>query len=225
MKRLLLILLLIPIVFGTVLFAADTSYVLLRVRGTEQVPANMDKGNYFQQQLIAALQHEWRKKPITIVSSEDSEQVAKRQFALVIEINFLEVHINDPIINQQNKSLSRDVHANTYKDEAEDLRKQDANVSAEMIITEKSVTALMRVSASTVKLPDAVVNWSEIIAETYFWENKSATYTGSYQALGIKDVELVRSKPRPVPRQEEVYKGVVKQCINTISGKIPSPLQ
>jgi len=225
MKRLLLLVLLMAVVSGTVLFAADTSYVLLRVRGTEQVPATLDKGHYFQQQLITALQHEWRKKPMVIVSSEDSEQVAKRQFALVIEINFLEVHINDPIINQQNKSLSRDVHANTYKDEAEDLRKQDANVSAEMIITEKAVTALIRVSASTVKLPDAVVNWSEIIAETYMWENKSATYTGSFQALGIKDVELVRSKSRPVPKQEEVYKGVVKQCINTISGKIPNPLQ
>lgn len=225
MKRRLLLLLLMLVVSGTILHAADTSYVLLRVRGAEQVPANLDKGYYFQQQLITAFQHEWRKKPIIIVSSEDSEQVAKKQFALVIEINFIEVQINDPIINQQNKSLSRDVHANTYKDEAEDMRKQDANVSAEMIITEKSVTALMRVSASTVKLPDAVVNWSEIIAETYLWENKSATYTGSFQALGIKDIELVRSKARPVPKKEEVYKGIVKQCVNTISGKIPNTLQ
>lgn len=225
MKRLLLLLWLMPVVCGTILHAADTSYFLLRVRGTEQVPATLDKDHYFQQQLIAALQHEWRKKPIIIVSSEDSEQVAKKQFALVIEVNFLEIYINDPIINQQNKSLSRDVHANTYKDETEDLRKQDANVSAEMIITEKSVTALMRVSASTVKLPDAVVNWSEIVAETYLWENKSATYKGSFQALGIKDIELVRSKSRPVPKQEEIYKEVVKQCVNTISGKIPNSLQ
>ncbi len=225
MKRFLLLLLLMQVVSGTILFASDTSYVLLRIRGTDQVPANLDKGHYFQQQLITALQHEWRRKSMVIVSSEDSEQVAKRQFAFVIEINILEIHVNDPIINQQNKSLSRDVHANTYKDEAEDLRKQEATVSAEMIITEKSVTAIMRLSASTVKLPDAFINWSELIAETYFWENKSATYTGSFQALSTKDIELARSKPRPVPKQEDVYKGVVNQCVNNISGKIANTLR
>ena len=200
--------------------AADTSYIVLRVRGLELVPQGLDKGHFFQQQLMSLLQRELRNKSALIISSDDSEKVAAVQFNFAIEINILELHLNDPIINELNSVLSRDVHSNTYKDEAEDLRKEEARVTAEITITEKLVTGILRINAATLKLPEMSTNWNDVFVESYNWENKSATYTGSLQALGIKEKQLIKARALPVPKQELIYRELVQQFVKKASGKI-----
>ncbi len=203
---------------------ADTSYILLRVRGLELIPEGLDKGHFFQQQLLMLLQRELRNKTSLIIASDDSEKVAAVQFNFAIDINILELHLNDPIINEVNNVLSRDVHSNTYKDEAEDLRKEEARVTAEITITEKLVTGILRINAATLKLPEMSTNWNDLFVESYNWENKSATYTGSLQALGIKEKQLVKTRPKPVPKQETIYRELVLQCIKKASLKIISSM-
>ena len=223
MKGLLFFLLILC--YGDVVFANDTSYILLRIKGIEQVSENWNTNHFFQRQMHDAIQHEVRKKEFVVVLAEDSPEVrTSRQFAFVIEINILEVLVNEPIIYQQNSSLSRDITTNTYKDETEDLRKEHATVTADVTITEKSVSGILRIRVATFKLPDVSVVWGDLLVESYKWENKSATYTGSYQALSLKELELIKTKSKPVPKPENVYRDLVHQCINKSSKKIASSL-
>lgn len=204
--------------------AGDTSYVLLRIHGNDQIAASWDKGNYLEHQFITALQRELRKKELLVLPWADSQRVSSPNLVYIIEINILEAQVNEPITNQRNNFLSRNVHTNTYKDETEDLHKVEATVTAEMIVTEKQVTAILRMRIAVIKLPEAVTSWSELVVESYKWENKSATYTGSVQALTNKELELIRAKPKPIPRQDEVYKEIVKQCVIKSTAKIAAAL-
>ena len=204
--------------------AADTSYVLLRIQGTELIPPELDNGNYLKQQLLTTLHSEWKRRAVVIILSEDSLRVNSTRFNFVIEVKILELHVNAPVILQLNLSVSRDVTTNTYKDESEDLKKEHTTVYADMIITEKSMTALIRMGIYTTKLPEVVTVWSDIFAESFDWENKSATYTGNYQALGSKEIVLTKTQPKPTPKELEVYRTVVRQCINKTSRQIANSI-
>ena len=221
MKRLLYFsILLIQLFFVNKSIAGDSIYILLRIQGAELVPPELDNGNYLKQQLLIALHNEWKRKEVVIILSEDSLRVHSTQFNFVIELKILELHVNPPIVNQQTNSVSRDVTTNTYKDETEDLRKEHTTVYADLTVTEKFMTALLRIAIYTSKLPESVALWSEMVDGSFNWQNKSATYSGSYQALSSKDIFLVKTKPRPAPAEIEVYKDVVRQCINKSSRKI-----
>jgi len=209
---------------ATSVIASDTNFVLLKIRGMELVPEVWDKGAYLQHQIISTMQHEWKRKSFVIITSDDTARYRSIKPKFAIEINILELHINDPVINQQNKMVSRDVTTNNYRDEAEDQRKEHAAVNADMTILEKSQTGILRISVATVNVPEAVTYWSELLVESYNWENKSATYTGSFQALGSKEVLLVRSKERPVPKPEDIYRDMVRQCINKSSSRIANSI-
>ena len=220
-KRLLYFsILLFQLFFFNNVLAGDTSYVLLRIRGIELIPPELDNGHYLKLQLMTTLQNEWRKKAVVLIPSDDSSQVNSRQINFTVEVSIVELHVNEPIISQQTRSVSRDVTSNTYKDEAEDLRKEHTTVYADLTVTEKSMNALLRLSIYTTKFPEAISLWSEIVDGSFTWENKSATYSGSYQALGSKEIVLVKTKPKPAPKEIEVYKDVVRQCINKSSRKI-----
>jgi hypothetical protein len=212
--------LLIQLFFLNNVLAGDTSFVLLRIRGIELIPTELDNGHYLKQQLVTSLQNEWKGKTVILISSDDSLQVASKQINYTIEVNIIELHVNEPIISQQTRSVSRDVTTNTYKDEAEDLRKEHTTVYADLTVTEKSVNALLRLSIYTTKFPETFALWNEVVDGSFNWENKSATYSGSYQALGSKEIVLVKTKPKPAPKEIEVYKDVVRQCINKSSRKI-----
>lgn len=221
MKRLLyLSILLIQLFFVNKSIAGDTTYILLRIQGTELVPPEIDNGSYLKQQLLTALHNEWKRREVVIILSDDSLRVHSTQFNFVIELKILELHVNPPVVNQQTNTVSRDVTTNTYKDETEDLRKEHTTVYADLTVTEKSMNALLRMGIYTSKLPEAVALWSEIVDGSFNWQNKSATYTGSYQALGSKEILLVKTKPRPSPAETEVYKDVIRQCISKSSRKI-----
>jgi len=225
MKRLLYFsLVLLQLISGKPVMAADSSYILLRIKGTEWIPPALDNGHYLQQQLLTTLQNEWKKKPVLIILSSDSSRVQSTQFNFIIEITILELHVNEPIILQQTLPVSRDVTTNTYKDESEDLKKAHTTVYADLTITEKSMTALLRMGIHTTKLPEVVSLWSEIAAESFNWENKSATYTGSNQALGSKEIILTRTKPKPTPKDTDVYRTLVRECINKYSRQIANSI-
>ena len=225
MKRLLCFsLILIQFIFNKPVIAADTSYVLLRIQGTELIPPEIDNGHYLKQQLLTTLHSEWKRKAVVIILSEDSLRVNSTRFDFIIEVKIIELHVNSPIILQQNLSVSRDVTTNTYKDESEDLKKEHTTVYADMTITEKSMTALLRMGIYTTKLPEVVTVWGDIVAESFNWENKSATYTGNYQALGSKEIILTKTKPKSTPKEIEVYRTVVRQCINKISSQIANSI-
>ncbi len=212
--------LLIQLFFLNNVLAVDTSFVLLRIRGIELIPTELDNGHYLKQQLVTSLQNEWKGKTVILISSDDSLQVASKQINYTIEVNIIELHVNEPIISQQTRSVSRDVTTNTYKDEAEDLRKEHTTVYADLTVTEKSMNALLRLSIYTTKFPETFALWNEVVDGSFNWENKSAAYSGSYQALGSKEIVLVKTKPKPAPKEIEVYKDVVRQCINKSSRKI-----
>jgi len=225
MKRLLCFsFVLLQLISGKPVIAADSSYILLRIKGKEWVPPVLDNGHFLQQQILTTLQNEFKKKPVLIILSDDSLQAQSTRFNFIIEVTILELHVNEPVILQQNLSVSRDVTTNTYKDESEDLKKEHTTVYADMIITEKSMSALLRMGIHTTKLPEVVTLWSEIVAESFNWENKSATYTGNYQALGSKEIVLARTKPKPTPKETEVYKAMVRQCINKSSRQIANSI-
>ncbi len=225
MKRLLYFsFVLLQLISVKTVLAADSSYILLRIKGTEWVPPTLDNGHYLQQQILTTLQSEWKKKPVLIILSNDSLRVQSIQFNFIIEVTILELHVNEPVILQQNLPVSRDVTTNTYKDESEDLKKEHTTVYADLIITEKTMTALLRMGIHTTKLPEAVTLWSEIAAESFNWENKSATYTGSNQALGSKEIILTRTKPKPAPKETDVYRMLVRQCINKYSRQIANSI-
>ena len=225
MKRLLFFsFVLLQLISNKTVIASDTSYVLLRIQGTDLVPPELDNGHYLKQQFLTTLHSEWKKKAVVIILSDDSLRVNSTRFNFVIEVKILELHVNAPVILQQNLSVSRDVTTNTYKDESEDLKKEHTTVYADMTITEKSMTALLRLGIYITKIPGAVTVWSEIVAESFNWENKSATYTGNFQALGSKEIILARTKPKPTPKETEVYRTLVRQCINKTSRQIASSI-
>lgn len=215
---------LLQLISGKTVKASDTSYILLRVRGTEIIPQSLDKSHYLQQQLLITFQNEWKRKEVIVILSDDSLRVASTHFNFAIDINVVEVHVNPSIINQQTRTVSRDVTTNTYKDESEDIRKEHATLYADLTVTEKTMTALLRLSVSTIKLPETIPIWNELIAESFNWENKSATYTGNFQALGSKEIVLTRAKPRPAPAETDVYREMVRQCIDKSSRKIANSI-
>ncbi len=202
----------------------DTLYVLIRIKGMELVSGDWNHGDYLQHQLVAALKKDFRKRPAEFIFQTDNAQPIPGQSNYILDLTILELHVNEPVINQQNRSVSRDVTTNTYSDEAEDVRKQHTTVYADMVVYEKSVNAIVRIAVSATRLPELQSGWNEVLAESYKWENKSATYTGNFQAMGSKDIELVRSKARPVPSSDQVYKDMIREIFVKNSRKIVNNL-
>jgi hypothetical protein len=80
-------------------------------------------------------------------------------------------------------------------------------------------------TVSTTHLPEANTIWEEIFTESFKWENNTATYTGSHQALGYKELELVRNKVKPIPTPETIYESLIKHWTDKSSAKIANSLK
>lgn len=205
------------------LMAGDSAFVLVQVHGLTERSASFNKGHFLEKQLISNLKKDLKKMPVRFFTVEDSAASPVFNFSLVL--NVLELNIDEPIINQVLKTISNEINANNYRDEAEDLKKQHAVVSADITILEKTVTAFLRITVSTIQLPQVSTLSENVFTDSYKWENKSATYTGSFQALGYKEVELVRNKEKPVPEPQAVFETLIKQWANKYSAKIAGSLQ
>lgn len=203
----------------------DTSYVLLRLQGTHADFKQWDKGEYLLHQLQTLLRKELHQKNLLLISETDTLQATLHPMQAIIYINILELTIQEPVLNQMSRSVSREITANNYSDETEDLRKQHAMVYADLVISEKSVSSLLRVSVSVIQMPEATTRWNELFAESFAWENRSATYTGSFEALGSKDIQLVRAKARPVPPSVDIYKTLIHQWLDKATRKLVQALQ
>lgn len=202
----------------------DTVQILVRIKGLEQIPAQWNHDRFLQQQFASILRKDIRKKEAHIVFADDSAEVIRQSFQFILEMNVLELRVNDPVINQQNRPVSRDVTTNTYSDETEDSRKQHTTVYADLTVYEKSISGMFRFTIATIRMPEVITSWNDIIVETYQWENSYGTYTGSFQALSSKDISLVKSKPRNMPAADQVFKDMVRAAFNKSSKKIADSL-
>lgn len=203
--------------------ASDSTYVLVQVRGLYGNDSALNKGHLLERQLILELKKQLKKKPVSFLLQEDLSAGQSYNYSIVL--NVLELHIDEPVINQLMKTFSQEVIANNYRDEAEDIRKVHAIVSADLSITERTVTGFIRMTVSTTRLSDASTIWEELSTESFKWENKTATYTGSQQALGYKELELVRNKVKPLPTPETIYESLVKHWTDKSSSKIAGSLK
>ena len=222
MRALFLIFCFSSLLFGVV-NASDSTYVLVQARGLNGRDSAFNKGHMLEKQLILELKKQLRKKPVSFLLSEDITEGHPYNYSIVL--NVLELHIDEPVINQLMKTFSQEVIANNYRDEAEDIRKVHAIVSADLSITERSVSGFIRLTVSTTQLPAASTVWEEVFTESYKWENNTATFTGSQQALGYKELELVRNKVKPLPSPETVYEALVKHWTDKSSAKIANSLK
>lgn len=202
----------------------DTLHVLVRIKGMDLITEEWNKGEYLQHQFVAAMKKDLKKHPFEFRFQTDTAHSIPPEIQYVIDLNIIELRINEPVVGQQNRPVSRDVTTNTYSDEAEDLRKQHTTLYADLTVTEKSVNALIRINASVTMMPEVTTKWSDLLVESYKWENKSATYTGSFQALGSKDIELVRSKAKPLPTSEQIYKEMIREIFVKNSRKLSDNL-
>lgn len=209
--------------FSGTAVASDSTYVLVQVRGLYGHDSALNKGHMLERQMILELRKQLKKRPVSFLLPEDL--VDGRSYTYSIVLNVLELHIDEPVINQLMKTLSQEVIANNYRDEAEDIRKVHAIVSADLSITERSVTGFIRMTVSTTRLPEASTLWEEMFTESFRWENNTATYTGSHQALGYKELELVRNKVKPVPPPDSIYESLVKHLTDKSSSKIAGSLK
>lgn len=198
----------------------DTLRVLVRIKGMELVSEEWNHGEYLQHQFVAALKKDFKKRPVEFRFQQDTIRSIEKDIQFVIDLNIVELRVNEPVVGQQTTPVSRQVTTNNYSDEAEDLHKQHTTVYADLTMTEKSVTALVRILVSTTRMPEVITTWNDLLVESYKWENKSATYTGSFQALGSKDIELVRSKAKPVPTAGQVYKEMIREIFVKNSRKL-----
>lgn len=206
-----------------VVTANDSTYVLIQSRGLYGNDSVLNKGHMLEKQLIIELKKQLKKKPVVFLLPEDI--VEGQTYTYSVVLNVLELHIDEPVINQMMKTLSQEVIANNYRDEAEDIRKVHAIVSADLSITERSVTGFIRMTVSTTRLPEASTTWEEVFTESFKWQNNTATYTGSQQALGYKELELVRNKVKPTPTPETIYESLVKHWTDKSSAKIANSLK
>lgn len=219
--------LLLTLCFSSLLFvvvtASDSTYVLVQARGLNGRDSVFNKGHMLEKQLILELKKQLKKKPVSFLLPEDISDGHSYNYSIVL--NVLELHIDEPVINQLMKNFSQEVIANNYRDEAEDIRKVHAIVSADLTITERLVSGFIRLTVSTTQLPATSTVWEEIFTESFKWENNTATYSGSQQALGYKELELVRNKVKPIPTPEMVYEALVKHWTDKSSAKIANSLK
>lgn len=198
----------------------DTIYVLLKLRGMDLVNETWNKNHYIEQQVSSSIRKSNKKAPVSIIPVDDTAHLEKRTYAYLVDLNIMELRVNEPVVLQQNKSLSRDVNTNNYSDEAEDLRKSHTTVYADFTQFEKTMDGFLRVSISSTRLHDFISTWTDVFAESFKWESQYGTYTGNFLALGSKEVQLSRTKPKPVPTQEQVFKDLIRQVVNKSSKNI-----
>jgi hypothetical protein len=203
----------------------DTIYVLLKLRGMDLVNEAWNKNHFVEQQIVSAVRKTSKKAPVRIISVEDTAQLGNLPYAYQIDLHILELRVNEPVVLQQNKSLSREVNTNNYSDEAEDLRKSHTTVYADFTQFEKTMDGLLRISISSTRVQDFTNIWTDVLVETFKWESQYGTYTGNFLALGTKEVQLSRTKPKPVPTQEQVFKDLIRQVLNKSSKNITDSFQ
>ena len=191
----------------------------------EWVKEDWNKSHFLEQQIAASIKKTHNKIPVRLINVTDTNSLGPISYNYELDIDILELRINEPVELQQNRSLSRDVNTNNYSDEAEDLRKSHTTVYADFTQYEKSINALFRVAISTNHLPDMNSTLNEVVAESFTWESKYATYSGNFLALGTKEAQLSKTKPKPVPSTEQIFKDLCRQIFNKSSKKIADSFQ